>query len=346
MFMSSNNKNDDTIATSINILLAFIVGELFVIAWNLSLDTQELADFAVHSFVVQWSLFSGLALFSVVIKLIKREVTHVSYWFILWGCFVIPAVIISISYQYILFQYDWQQSELINWPEAMRFSLIAMIVYAVVARFMFLQQALQLQKNAQISAKLANLQNRIRPHFLFNALNSVISLILIAPEKAEHLLLSLTQLLRQNLTADDSFITLKSEIEFCQHYLDIEKMRFGERLQVTYELHSLLTENVKVPPLLLQPLIENAVIHGVEPNETGGSIRVSVFGEQHQLKVSIVNSLSNTPHKDSADHRTTNGIALENIRHRLQLIYGDKSKMSHHLDEHQYKVILYLPVEL
>ena len=127
---------------------------------------------------------------------------------------------------------------------------------------------------ADTAARLAELQSRIRPHFLFNTLNSAIALVRAEPAKAEALLEDLSDLFRHALMDQGTAVTLADEIALAQRYLAIEQVRFGERLNVQWALDP-EAEQAKLPPLLLQPLVENAVRHGVEPSATGAAIRIS-----------------------------------------------------------------------
>ncbi len=170
---------------------------------------------------------------------------------------------------------------------------------------------------ADTQARLAELQSRIRPHFLFNTLNSAIALVRAEPAKAESLLEDLSDLFRYALAEPHSTTTLAEEIELAQRYLAIEQVRFGDRLQVQWQLdegvhHALL------PPLLLQPLVENAIRHGVEPGARGGKLQVRTQRRGDQAEVRITNSL---PAGDAAPVSHGHGIALANVRARLSLLH-------------------------
>ena len=141
------------------------------------------------------------------------------------------------------------------------------------AMFQWLQLRAQALLPAATTARLAELQSRIRPHFLFNTLNTALALVRHDPARAEAVLEDLAELFRVAITENAESVSLAEEVELAQRYLAIEQIRFGSRLQVSWELDP-DAGHARVPPLLLQPLVENAVRHGVEPAEAGGLVRV------------------------------------------------------------------------
>ena len=167
---------------------------------------------------------------------------------------------------------------------------------------------------ANASARLAELQSRIRPHFLFNALNTALALVRVDPERAETVLEDLAQLFRVALADVGSSVTLAEEIELARRYLEIEEVRFGARLQVDWQIDARVN-GARVPPLVLQPLVENAVRHGIEPATNGGHISVVARVRRGQAEVVVSNTLSDEP--GTPGH----GMALHNVRERLRLLH-------------------------
>ena len=167
---------------------------------------------------------------------------------------------------------------------------------------------------ADTAARLSELQSRIRPHFLFNTLNSAIALVRAEPAKAEALLEDLSDLFRHALVDQGESVTLGDEIALARRYLDIEQVRFGERLQLEWALDP-LAGGARLPPLLLQPLLENAVRHGVEPSPTGAQIRISTQRRGSTVVIKVTNTVPAGPGPHG------HGVALDNVRDRLRLLH-------------------------
>jgi two-component system, LytTR family, sensor histidine kinase AlgZ len=174
-------------------------------------------------------------------------------------------------------------------------------------------------------ARLQALQARIRPHFLFNSLNAVLSLIRDEPKRAEATLEDLADLFRVLLRDARSMTTLEDELRLCRQYLSIEKIRLGDRLQVKWErtdISDRVLRHAQIPSLLLQPLVENAVHYGVEPASQPALIQIHVARSLDRIEISIVN-----PYHHDVES-TGNQIALANIRERLALLYDVEAQLT------------------
>lgn len=202
---------------------------------------------------------------------------------------------------------------------------------------------------AATAAKLAELQSRIRPHFLFNTLNSAIALVRQEPARAEGLLEDLSDLFRAALAEHGESVTLAQEIELAKNYLSIEQVRFGERLQVQWQLDPAASQ-AKLPPLLLQPLVENAVHHGVEPSAQGAQVVISTRLEGSKIVVVISNTLPTVGTTTTAGQakfgqaKLGHGIALNNVRDRLRLLHDLESSFQAGVKDGNYVVRMELPV--
>jgi two-component system sensor histidine kinase AlgZ len=164
------------------------------------------------------------------------------------------------------------------------------------------------------SVRLAELQSRIRPHFLFNALNTALALVRVDPARAEGVLEDLAQLFRVALADAGASVSLDEEIDLAQRYLAIEQIRYGHRLQVSWDIDARIG-HARVPPLVLQPLVENAVRHGVEPSIQSARIWVQAELKRGQAVVLVSNTVPEAP--SSPGH----GMALRNVRERLRLLH-------------------------
>ena len=190
---------------------------------------------------------------------------------------------------------------------------------------------------AATAARLAELQSRIRPHFLFNTLNSAISLVRDQPLKAEAMLEDLSELFRHALADPAESVTLEQEIELARHYLAIEEIRFGERLQVRWSLDP-SAGKARLPPLLLQPLVENAIRHGVEPSAAGAQLKISTLRRGGVVVIKVTNSAP------SGVGERGNGVALANVRERLFLLHDVQARFQTVFKDGIFQVRLEIPV--
>ncbi|MFY7942044.1 MAG: sensor histidine kinase, partial [Burkholderiaceae bacterium] len=201
---------------------------------------------------------------------------------------------------------------------------------------LWLQWREQARFPAQATARLAELQSRIRPHFLFNTLNTALALVRLDPKRAEDVLEDLSELFRVALSEVGESTTVEGEIDLARRYLAIEQIRFGDRLKVQWELDP-AAGAARVPPLLLQPLVENAVQHGVEPGEEGGVLRIRTRVMSGRVQLSIVNTVPNAP------PRPGHGMALHNVKERLRLMHDVACHFETRLHEGVFRVQITLP---
>ena len=219
----------------------------------------------------------------------------------------------------------------------LRNCLLALLLAAIVLRYAWLQQRVAAQQRAELQLRLDALQARIRPHFLFNTLNSIASLIAIDPQRAERAVEDVSELLRAALRADRGPSTVAEERRLCEMYLGIERLRLGERLQLRWEQDP-DTAALRLPPLLLQPLVENAVYHGIARLPAGGCVSVRCRRDAAQLRIEVHNPL---PAQRGA---TGNRMALDNIRQRLTTRYGAAAALQVQDGPDDYRVTLTLPL--
>lgn len=193
------------------------------------------------------------------------------------------------------------------------------------------------QTPAQTAARLTELQARIRPHFLFNTLNSAIALVRAEPARAEALLEDLSDLFRHALADPGESVTLAEEIALARRYLAIEQVRFGERLRVGWSIDP-SAESARLPPLLLQPLVENAVKHGVEPSAHGAEVRISTERRGNMVVIRVRNTVPNG-HGEAGQ-----GLALSNVRDRLRLMHDVAARFQVLMQHGVYQVRIEVPL--
>ncbi len=216
--------------------------------------------------------------------------------------------------------------------------VISMIISSVVLWVMYLLQQLQIHIEAESQARIRALQARIRPHLLFNSMNTIAALTQIDADAAEQAILDLSEIYRVSLKSGDSTTTLKKEIDLTRHYLAVEKLRLGGRLQILWDIDDSIL-STSIPTLTIQPLVENAVYHGIEPRSDGGWISISALLDG-EVKITITNPL---PTRDDDTLRRGNQMAIANISERLGIMYGSRADLQSSQDTESYCVVLTLP---
>ncbi|HQN64900.1 MAG TPA: histidine kinase [Methylophilus sp.] len=240
---------------------------------------------------------------------------------------IITAALGFIINQYIVFDTPMNMSRAI---------LLALITTGIVLYYLHLLQ--RAYSPAIAEARLQALQARIRPHFLFNSINAVLSLIRSQPKRAESALEDLSDLFRVLMGDNRELVPLSQEIALCKQYLNIEKLRLDERLELDWRIDE-TTMNALIPPLLLQPLLENAVYHGIEPLEAGGKITIEISSKHQDLMIDISN-----PYSPEKDHHSGNKMALKNIKERLQLHFDLEASLITRQAGNRYHVFIRLPL--
>ena len=227
---------------------------------------------------------------------------------------------------FVIIPQHWRINALENWVSlspAQIFTL-ASICYVLVLMILSYQARNKAISQSYQAANLQALQSRIRPHFMFNSMNSIAGLIRNNPEMAEHALQDLADLTRVLMADARKLVPLTAEIETSKQYLKIEKLRLGDRLCVQWHMKS-IPNNCFVPSLILQPLLENAVYHGIEPSFGGGVIDIDMSSDTNRVQILIRNPI---PGEGEISHRKGNQIAMDNIKERLTRHFGDAAALS------------------
>ena len=220
-------------------------------------------------------------------------------------------------------------------------SLVRTLVLAAVAAatvLAYLRLHLKAHSPALAEARLQALQARIRPHFLFNSLNAVLSLIRRDPRRAERTLEDLAELFRALMSDSRNLVRLADEIHLIERYAAIEQLRLGDRLRMSWELDN-APMDAMMPALVLQPLLENAVYHGIEPGTGAGDVLVRVERRGDRVLMRIENPWL----QPGSGTRAGNHMALDNIRERLMLFFDDEARLEVRVEDARYQVDIDIP---
>ena len=213
---------------------------------------------------------------------------------------------------------------------------IAALIAAALLRYLYVLELWQERVEAASKAQVDALQARIRPHFLFNSMNTIASLIRTRPAEAEQTVEDLSDLFRAALGASEQPGTLGEELDLVSRYLDIERLRLGDRLALAFDVAD-LPRGFALPRLLLQPLIENAIYHGIQPRAEGGTLELRGRRVAGGIEIMIANPL---PAGTSARR---NGVALANVRARIEYHFGARGELRVEPGEGKYRVSVHLP---
>ncbi|MCB5191026.1 histidine kinase [Methylobacillus arboreus] len=190
---------------------------------------------------------------------------------------------------------------------------------------------------ALVEARLQALQARIRPHFLFNSINAVLSIVRSDSRQAETALMDMADLFRVLMADNRELVPLAQEIALCRQYLALEKLRLENRLHVEWLVDN-MPQDALIPPLILQPLLENAVYHGIEPLAEGGAISIQLHSTRNELHIHLRN-----PYQPGSGHHQGNRMALDNIRERLELHFDAEASLNITNSGHDYTVHIVIP---
>jgi two-component system sensor histidine kinase AlgZ len=222
--------------------------------------------------------------------------------------------------------------------------LITAIPAGALLWMFYLQHQLRQQQDVSQKMRMESLQSKIRPHFLFNSMNSLASLIRVDPDTAEQTLENLCDLFRYAINDRAGGVSLQLEVEVCKKYLEIEKLRFAERLQYNWNIEVDLAD-IFVPALILQPLIENAVFHGIQPAIKGGYLQIKIYQHNQWVCIDIVNSLE-ADREQLVERFSGHHLAVNNLRDRLDAFFNKRAELQETVNQNHYHTrIRFKPTE-
>ncbi len=295
-------------------LLAFILtlASLNYTSYNWKiLQTQFMTQLAMTSWFMQWVSLLSQALLCVLrrgLMRLKRDywVGIISYGLVLMITVILSELVWEMGKESVFFDSEsWQHSLFL-----LRNLTISALISAMMLRYFYVQYQWRREIQARADMQIRALQARIHPHFLFNTMNTIASLVRVNPSMAEEVVIDFAELFRANLSEVKTLTTWEQEVTLSQQYLRIEALRLGERLKVTWKIEE-IPKTALLPPLCLQPLLENAIYHGIQGLIEGGEIHI-----QGRLEAGMIHLEIDNP-KSTQEHRGI-GIAQDNLRRRLQ----------------------------
>lgn len=302
------------------LLVGLLMGALLAGAFSLYQLPASWQEFALLSFITLWHILPSLLLILVFqpwLAQLSWRAQAIWYWAI--------AVAVSVLVQ-LAANWTTIQANVINVP------LVTAAIAAIICYALYQHRMASYLQAMAAQAQADALRARIHPHFLFNSLNSIASLATIDGQRTEAAVLALADIFRASLQDSRQFHSLDDELNIIHAYLELESLRLAERLH--YDEQITAHPPVALPVLLLQPLIENAVRHGIAANEPGGIITLKTSEDDAFWRISISNTLADQPTKPG------NGMALESVKARLRHAFGDHSKVLRSIHENRYQVTL------
>ena len=322
---SSENEEDPFVIPNLcqtrSIFVIVLITELLVIVQALlefGLLSFDWLGLGLRSLYTLWVVLSATAVLCVSRRWLRRYSLGVALVssYLLIQC-------VSFVYGVVVFFWVLPQPFENSMADLLRNQVVSLLLAGLALRYFYVQWQLNLAARSALKSKLLALQSRIRPHFLFNSMNIIASLIDIDPEAAEQVVEDLSELFRASLNSGGDTVTWEKELDLCQRYLAIEALRLGNRLSVTWDI-SQLSDQAPIPLLTLQPILENAIYYGIASQRQGGNIHVYGKLDHGILTIEVSNPLP----KKKVDSSGGNGIALENIASRLQMVFGEQAVLS------------------
>lgn len=268
-------------------------------------------------------------------QLLKNNSQTAGVTLVVFSSYTIALTIWVFSQNWFIVFFDVKANDL--WFVVVKFEIIALICISLGLRYLYVRYESERQLIIQSKSRLQALQARIRPHFLFNSMNTIASLVHDSPDQAEQATINLSHLFRASLS-EVNLIPLQQEIDLTKDYIDLELLRLEERLDVVWHCTE-LSQPVEIPPLTLQPLVENAIYHGIEPMIDGGKIIITSSFKKKYLTITISN-----PVQKNAERTKGNQMALNNIKERLNIAYKGKSTFKTHHSDETFIVVIKIPV--
>ena len=310
----------------ISLSLALLQAILLASAWT---------DVAQRMMQIATLLTPVLLTSLMLLWVIQPWLNRLPYW---QGALAVTALVVVLMLSIYYFGgelYSPTESSKYYFDET-RYALLSMMVCAILLLYFRLRTVVL--SHSLHDARLQVLRARIRPHFLFNTINAVLGIVRTQPRQAETALEDMADLFRMAMSDARDLVSLQKEIQLSKQYIALEQLRMGERLRVDWQMQD-LPEDALIPQLLLQPLLENAVYHGIEPLTQGGCINIALRSNGDELQIKVENPCLQ---RSEGRHRG-NKVALLNIRERLDLLFDVEARYQVESGKDFYRVEIALP---
>lgn len=319
------------------VLLAELLAILLTLA-QLPYHRQHLVALAMYSLFSQWVALSCIAILCIFRQHLN---TLKNYQVVILSYLITQVTTLVVAELAWWVQHEWSAADFFGHSRfTLRILGISAIVWALALRYFYVQFQLRKQIVAEAESRFQALQARIKPHFLFNCMNTIASLIRRDPAAAEQVVEDLADLFRVSLQDRQDNSTLEEELELCRRYLRIEQLRLGERLEVDWRLDGVPGQLV-LPGLILQPLLENAIYHGIERLPGGGRISIHAEAGPDQVQIHIENPLPGTT--PGRPGHSGNRLAQDNVAQRLVAFFHKPGLLHARRDADSYQVTVTLP---
>jgi len=318
-----------------------VIGELLSVL--IVIAGQGLYDFDWRVLVQTSLLTLWISLLSALLLCTARRriamFTSVGGALVSYGLILLVTLLCSVVVQGARFYWAPDRHSLASsaWV-VLEYVAIAAIPAAMMLRYLYLQQSLQFQQRAELESRIQAMQSRIRPHFLFNSMNMIASLIGSDPGKAERVVEDLSDLFRHALTESQTLVPLREELSLSRRYMALEKLRLGDRLRAVWEIGD-YGSGVLIPSLTIQPVLENAVYHGIQLIPEGGEVTIKVNRINDRIVIDVIN-----PRNPRIQHNKGNRMAMHNIQTRLEAHFGTTAFVQAEVTDTSYITRINYPV--
>ncbi len=316
--------------TAVSLLV--LVGQLLALVLLFAGGSTTWVRFALTSLFVQWVTLTSAGILCWARPWLTR-LRLVNGSMLAFAIVMVVTLSVGLVSELLLSAY-------VSWVTIGGQLVISGIITGLALRYFYVQEQLRAQEQSELQSRIQALQSRIRPHFLFNSMNIIASLIATDPDTAESVVEDLAELFRASLNDAGNQVQLKDELDLCERYVRIEALRLGDRLQMKWDIETPPTA-VKIPLLTLQPLLENAIYHGIQPLPDGGTISLKLWFEADTVNVRIENPL---PPPGGRKQSAGNKMAIANIQSRLQVLFGNRAMLTSGVEGDAYVTALRFPL--